>query len=56
MKNYPQNFIDGQWVDSIGGTAHTVINPATEGAASQITLGTAADVDAARRGRRAPRL
>jgi aldehyde dehydrogenase (NAD+) len=47
MKNYPQNFIDGQWVDSIGGTAHTVINPATEGAASQITLGTAADVDAA---------
>ncbi|MBB3955349.1 aldehyde dehydrogenase family protein [Novosphingobium sediminicola] len=47
MKNYPQNFIDGQWVDSIGGTAHTVINPATEGAASQITLGTVADVDAA---------
>jgi aldehyde dehydrogenase (NAD+) len=47
MKSYLQHYIDGQWVDSIGGTLHSVTNPATEGQASQITLGTAADVDAA---------
>ena len=45
MKNYPQNYIDGAWVDSKGGRKHTVINPATEGPASEITIGTAADVD-----------
>lgn len=45
MKNYPQHYIDGTWVDSKGGRKHTVINPATEGPASEITLGTAADVD-----------
>ena len=45
MKNYPQNYIDGRWVDSKGGRAHDVINPATEGVASTVTLGTAADVD-----------
>ncbi|AJP71725.1 aldehyde dehydrogenase family protein [Sphingomonas hengshuiensis] len=47
MNNYPQHYIDGAWVDSKGGRTHTVINPATEGPASEITLGTAADVDAA---------
>lgn len=47
MKNYPQHYIDGAWVDSKGGRSHTVINPATEGPASEITLGTAEDVDAA---------
>jgi len=45
VKNYPQNYIDGRWVDSKGGRAHDVINPATEGVASTVTLGTAADVD-----------
>lgn len=45
MKSYPQNYIDGRWVDSKGGRKHTVINPATEQAASEIVLGTAADVD-----------
>jgi aldehyde dehydrogenase (NAD+) len=45
MKNYPQHYIDGRWVDSKGGRAHKVVNPATEGVASEITLGTAADVD-----------
>ncbi len=45
MKNYPQHYIDGAWVDSKGGQPHTVVNPATEGPASQIVLGTAADVD-----------
>ncbi|MBT0670790.1 aldehyde dehydrogenase family protein [Novosphingobium profundi] len=47
MKSYLQNYIDGQWVDSQGGVKHTVINPATEGPASEIVLGTSADVDAA---------
>ena len=47
MKSYTQNYIDGRWVDSSGGRRHTVINPATEGPASEITLGTAADVDLA---------
>ncbi|MCJ2183436.1 aldehyde dehydrogenase family protein [Novosphingobium sp. 1949] len=47
MKSYPRNYIDGQWVESQGGKRHTVINPATEGPASEIVLGTPADVDAA---------
>lgn len=47
MKSYPQNYIDGRWVDSQGGRPHSVVNPATEGEASQIVLGTAADVDLA---------
>lgn len=42
-----QNYIGGQWVDSIGGKPHQVINPATEEACTTITMGTAADVDAA---------
>ncbi|MDX2209043.1 MAG: aldehyde dehydrogenase family protein [Sphingopyxis sp.] len=42
-----QNYIGGKWVDSIGGTPHGVINPATEEVCTTITLGTAADVDAA---------
>jgi aldehyde dehydrogenase (NAD+) len=42
-----QNYIGGQWVDSIGGTPHRVINPATEEACTTITMGTVADVDAA---------
>ena len=42
-----QHYIGGQWVDSIGGKPHGVINPATEDVCTTITLGTAADVDAA---------
>jgi aldehyde dehydrogenase (NAD+) len=45
MKSYPQNYIDGRWVDSKGGRKHQVINPATEQVASEIVLGTAEDVD-----------
>ncbi|MBO9726413.1 MAG: aldehyde dehydrogenase family protein [Novosphingobium sp.] len=47
MKSYLQNYIDGRWIDSRGGRRHSVINPATEGQASEIVLGTAADVDLA---------
>ena len=59
MRSYLKQFIDGAWVESEGGTRHEVINPATEKACSEITLGTAADVDkaviAARRAARAHR-
>jgi len=47
MKSYLKQYIDGQWVESEGGRKHVVINPATEEAASEVTLGTAADVDKA---------
>lgn len=45
MMRYLQHYIDGAWVDSIGGKHHQVINPATEEPCTEITLGTAADVD-----------
>ncbi len=47
MRSYLKHYIDGQWVESEGGTRHDVINPATEAPVSEITLGTAADVDKA---------
>jgi aldehyde dehydrogenase (NAD+) len=47
MDSYPQHYINGQWVNSIGGTSHLVISPSTEEPCTQITLGTKADVDAA---------
>jgi aldehyde dehydrogenase (NAD+) len=47
MDSYKQNYIGGKWVDSIGGTPHQVINPATEEPVTEIVLGTKADVDAA---------
>ncbi len=47
MKSYLKQYIDGQWVESEGGTRHVVINPATEEPASEVTLGTAVDVDKA---------
>jgi len=47
MDIYEQHYINGQWIDSIGGTTHHVINPATEEPVTRITFGTPADVDAA---------
>ncbi|WP_066650857.1 MULTISPECIES: aldehyde dehydrogenase family protein [Sphingomonas] len=47
MQSYTQHYIDGAWVDSEGGTRHHVINPATEQPCTEITLGSAADVDKA---------
>ena len=47
MQSYTQHYIDGAWVDSEGGTRHHVINPATEAPCTEITLGSAADVDKA---------
>jgi len=42
-----KQYIDGTWVDSLGGEVHQVLSPATELPVTQITLGTARDVDAA---------
>ena len=47
MESYLKHFINGAWVESIGGTRHEVISPSTEEACTEITLGTKADVDAA---------
>jgi aldehyde dehydrogenase (NAD+) len=47
MDSYLKNYINGQWVDSIGGKRHEVISPSTEEPCTEITLGTKADVDAA---------
>lgn len=47
MRSYLKHYIDGAWVDSDGGHRHEVINPATEAACTEITLGSAADVDVA---------
>jgi len=47
MRSTLKHYIDGAWVDSDGGTPHQVINPATEEAVTEITLGSAADVDKA---------
>ncbi|WP_448503233.1 aldehyde dehydrogenase family protein [Sphingomonas sp.] len=47
MRSYTKHYIDGAWVESEGGSPHHVINPATEEACTEITLGTDADVDRA---------
>ena len=47
MKSYLKQYIDGAWVDSEGGTVYQVIDPSTEQPCTEITLGTAADVDKA---------
>jgi len=47
MRSHLKHFIDGAWVESEGGTRHEVINPATEQPCTEITLGSAADVDKA---------
>ena len=47
MDSYLKHYIDGQWVESVGGERHEVISPSTEEACTEITIGTPADVDAA---------
>ncbi|MFN3748422.1 MAG: aldehyde dehydrogenase family protein [Sphingorhabdus sp.] len=47
MDSYLKHYINGKWVDSIGGKRHEVISPSTEEPCTEITLGTQADVDAA---------
>ncbi|MDP3676114.1 MAG: aldehyde dehydrogenase family protein [Novosphingobium sp.] len=47
MDSYLKHYINGAWVDSIGGRRHEVISPSTEEPCTEIALGTKADVDAA---------
>lgn len=47
MNSHLKHFIDGRWVESEGGKRYEVINPATEQPVTEITFGTAADVDKA---------
>lgn len=47
MKSYLKHYVDGAWVESEGGRRHEVIDPSTEQPVSEITLGSAADVDRA---------
>ena len=47
MDSYLKHYINGKWVDSIGGKRYEVISPSTEEPCTEITLGTSADVDAA---------
>ena len=47
MQSYLKQYINGEWVESEGGARHEVINPATEEACTEITLGSQADVDKA---------
>jgi len=53
VDSYLKHYINGQWVDSIGGKRHEVISPSTEEPCTEITLGTKADVDAAVKAARA---
>ena len=47
MKQYLQFYIDGQWVDPTQPNTLEVINPATEQAFAEISMGSSADVDLA---------
>ncbi|MDI7860627.1 aldehyde dehydrogenase family protein [Rhizobiaceae bacterium n13] len=47
MNNHLKFFIDGKWVDPVVPAVLDVINPATEEAYTQISLGSKADVDKA---------
>ena len=52
MLKKTQFYIDGQWVDPVEPRTLDVVNPATEEVYGQISLGSAADVDAAVRAAR----
>jgi acyl-CoA reductase-like NAD-dependent aldehyde dehydrogenase len=47
MRDFRKFYIDGQWVDPAQPQTLDVINPATEGVAGVVSLGTRADVDRA---------
>src|ERR1043166_9488651 len=53
MSNNLKFYIDGAWVDPLSPKSLDVINPATEEAVAQISLGSAADVDRAVKAARA---
>ena len=47
MYDCTKNYINGEWVASVGGSFHDIINPATEQPIGRVSFGTAADVDRA---------
>ena len=47
MTHHQQFYINGAWVDPVAPRLFDVINPATEAAYTQISMGGAADVDRA---------
>jgi aldehyde dehydrogenase (NAD+) len=53
MRDYTKFYINGAWVDPVTPKTLDVINPATESVAGRISMGSAADVDAAVRAARA---
>ena len=53
MRDYLKFYINGRWVDPASPKTLDVINPATEAVAGRISLGSAADVDAAAKAARA---
>jgi aldehyde dehydrogenase (NAD+) len=53
MRNYLEFYINGQWVAPTTPRSLDVINPATEGVAGRISMGSAADVDKAAKAARA---
>jgi aldehyde dehydrogenase (NAD+) len=53
MREYLKFYIGGQWVDPVTPKALDVVNPATEGLAGRISMGSAADVDRAVKAARA---
>ena len=53
MREYLKFYINGQWVDPVKAKTLDVINPATEAVAGKISMGSAADVDAAVKAARA---
>ncbi|MEO1136345.1 MAG: aldehyde dehydrogenase family protein, partial [Pseudomonadota bacterium] len=53
MRDYTKFYIGGKWIEPEGAKTLDVINPATEKPAGRISLGGAADVDAATKAARA---
>jgi aldehyde dehydrogenase (NAD+) len=47
MYDCTKNYINGEWVDSIGGSTHDIINPSTEDIIGRVSFGTSEDVDLA---------
>jgi aldehyde dehydrogenase (NAD+) len=45
MYDCTKNYINGEWVESRGGSTHDIINPATEEVIGKVSFGTAEDVD-----------
>ena len=47
MYDCTRNYINGEWIESRGGSIHDVVNPSTEEVIGKVSFGTAEDVDRA---------